>query len=140
LLSPPERLVANLDVRAIIGEVAARHGVRMDSDDPLVLALVANGVVLEFLAEELMSGVRQVTARLPGETEAALTAAATRTAESLRQAVQADIESASLKARAIVDAVHRAHSRPAKYRWVVIGLAAGLAQFLLGIWVGCNWP
>lgn len=45
----------DVDVKKIIGEVAARHGVLIEENDPLMVALIANGLVLEVPAWELMA-------------------------------------------------------------------------------------
>ena len=73
----------DVDVKKIVGEVAARHGVLIDENDPLMVALTANGLVLEALARELLTESRAVVEKLesasvalPEETRAALAQAA----------------------------------------------------------------
>jgi hypothetical protein len=139
--------VADIDVRGIIGEVAARHGVRLDSDDPLLVALTANGIVLEHLAQRMIADIRLSTSLLqkaalesPAAANALLMDVAIQAADSVRRAVEADIAGAGLKARAIVDAVHRANSRQTKYKWLALGLAGALIHFLLGVWAGRATP
>ena len=132
-----------VDVKRIIGDVAARHGVRLDDDDPLVVALTANAVALEDVAQVLLAEVRRVTdelqkvaVELPDEASAVLREAATEAAATVRRDLSEDIQGAGLKARAIVDAVHRAHARPAATRWLSLGLASGAALFVLGVVLG----
>ena len=132
-----------IDVKRIVGEVAARHGVLVEENDPLMVALSANGVLLEALAQELLDDLRTVAARLedvtlelPDETSAALKQAAEYAASSVRRGLEQDIEGAGLKARAIVDAVHRSQSRAAMWMWVTAGLFAGMVLFAAGVVAG----
>ena len=133
----------DVDVKKIVGEVAARHGVLIDENDPLMVALTANGLVLEALARELMAESRAVveklestTVGLPEEARAALTQAAERSAEAVRQGLAADIEGASLKARAIVDSVYRARSRAGMWMWIAVGMLAASVVFAAGFITG----
>ena len=132
-----------IDVKRIVGEVAARHGVLVEENDPLMVALSANGVLLEALARELLDELRTVSARvenvtmeLPDEMSAALKQAAEYAASSVRRGLELDIEGAGLKARAIVDAVHRSQSSAAMWTWITAGLFAGMALFAAGVAVG----
>lgn len=88
-----------IDVKRIVGEVAARHGVLVEENDPLMVALSANGVILEALARELLDELRAVSARLedvtmelPDEMSAALKQAAEYAAGSVRRGLEQDIE------------------------------------------------
>src|SRR5215469_17771615 len=108
-----------------------------------MVALTANGVVLEALARELLAELRGASARLenltvnlPEEAGAALKEAAEQAAMSVRRGVEQDIEGAGLKARAIVDAVYRAQSRAAMWMWIGVGLAVGAGLFGIGFMVG----
>lgn len=136
-----------VDVKRIVGEVAAKHGVLVEQDDPLLVALTANGVVLEALAAELLEELRGVSVRLenvsvslPAETTSALREAAESAAALARRGLESDIEGAGLKARAIVDAVYRAQSRAAMWMWIGVGLAVGTGLFGIGFMIGRTWP
>jgi len=138
--------VSRIDVKRIVGEVAARHGVLIEENDPLMVALTANGVVLEALARELLAELQGASARLenltvnlPEEAGAALKEAAEQAAMSVRRGLERDIEGAGLKARAIVDAVYRAQSRVALWMWIAAGLVTGMVIFGTGIMVGHFW-
>jgi hypothetical protein len=135
--------VRQIDVKKIVGDVAAKHGVLVEENDPLMVALSANGVLLEALAHELLDELRSVSAHLvnasvnlPGEASVALKEAAEYAANSVRRGLELDIEGAGLKARAIVDAVHRAQSRVAMWMWITVGLVVGTVLFGAGIVVG----
>ena len=132
-----------IDIKKIVGEVAAKHAVLVDQDDPLMVALTANGVLLDALAQEMLDELRTVSAHLenmsvnlPGKTSAALKEAAEYAASSVRRGLESDIEGAGLKARAIVDAVYRAQSRVAMWMWITVGLLVGIVLFGAGAIVG----
>jgi hypothetical protein len=138
--------VRQIDIKRVIGEVAAKHGVLVEDNDPLMVALTANGVVLQALARELLAELQSVSTRLetvslslPDEASAALKEAAEQAATSVRRGLELDIEGAGLKARAIVDAVYRAQSRVAMWMWIAAGLTTGTAIFGAGILVGHSW-
>ena len=57
-------------------------------------------------------------------------------ARAVREGIDADIEGASLKARAIVDSVYRAQSRGAMWIWITVGLLAAVVLFGGGMLVG----
>jgi len=135
--------VRQIDVKKIVGEVAARHGVLVEEGDPLMVALSANAVLLDALAQEMLDELRSVSAHLenvsvnlPGDASAALKEAAEYAASSVRRGLELDIEGAGLKARAIVDAVYRAQSRVAMWMWITVGLMVGTLLFGAGKIVG----
>lgn len=136
-----------IDVKQVIGAVAAKHGVLVEENDPLMVALTANGLVLEALAKELLAELQRVSSRLesigvnlPEEARSALKGAAEHAVTTVRQGLELDIEGAGLKARAIVDAVYRAQSRVAMWMWITVGLLAGTTLFSVGIMIGyCYW-
>lgn len=132
-----------IDVKQVVGEVAAKHGVLVEENDPLMVALTANGLVLEALAKELLAELQRVSSRLesvgvslPEEAQSALKGAAEHAVATVRQGLELDIEGAGLKARAIVDAVYRAQSRVAMWMWITIGLLAATTLFSAGIVIG----
>lgn len=135
-----------IDIKQVIGEVAAKHGVLVEENDPLMVALTANGLVLEALATELLAELQRVSSRLenvgvnlPEEARSALKGAAEHAVTTVRQGLELDIEGAGLKARAIVDAVYRAQSRVAMWMWIAIGLLTGATFFGTGVFVGRFW-
>lgn len=51
-----------MDTKRIIGEVAARHGVRLDEDDPALVLVTISELMLREAREEFVESVRQATA------------------------------------------------------------------------------
>lgn len=136
-----------VDVKKLVAEVAAKHRVLIEENDPLMVALTANGLVLEALAKELLVELQSASARLqsvsvhlPDEARVALKNAAEHAATSVRQELERDIEGAGLKARAIVDTVYRAQSRATMWMWITVGLLFATTLFGTGVVVGrCCW-
>ena len=132
-----------VDVRRIIAEVAQKHGVLLEEGDPLFVALEAQALVLQDLAERLTSEVESATSRfktaVPDQVDAAMKASLESAAQAVRRGIESDITGASLKARALVDAVHRSQSRRAMWMWIAAGLIAGALLFGGGFVVGRAW-
>jgi len=135
-----------MDVNRLIGEVAARHGIKVQSWDPAFALVTLNELVLEDIArrltEEVHSGITEFTEAVQKtETRAGkiLAQQVNEAAAELRREMQRDIEDARLRASEIVLDVHRAHRKPAVIRWGAAGLIAGLALFGSGLWIGAHY-
>src|SRR5713226_9196225 len=129
-----------IDARQVIADVAREQGVLLEEGDPLFVALEAHAIVLQEVGNRLLQEVQETSRHLktavPGEVDAAMRRSLESAADSVRRGLDADIEGASLKARAIVDAVYRAHSRPAIWTWISVGLLAALGLFCAGMLLG----
>lgn len=51
-----------MDVNRVIGEVAARHGVRLDPDDPALVLVTVAEMMLAEAREEFLASARRATA------------------------------------------------------------------------------
>ena len=131
------------DVRRVIAEVARKQGVLLEEGDPLFVALEAHAVVLQEVAARLLVEIEEASQHLktvvPGQVDAAMKASLETAARAVRDGIDADIEGASLKARAIVDSVYRAQSRGAMWIWITVGLLAAVVLFGGGLLVGRYW-
>ena len=131
------------DVRRVIAEVARKQGVLLEEGDPLFVALEAHAVVLQEVAARLLVEIEEASQHLktvvPGQVDAAMKASLETAARTVREGMDADIEGASLKARAIVDSVYRAQSRGAMWVWITVGLLAAVVLFGGGMLVGRYW-
>jgi hypothetical protein len=129
-----------IDARQVIADVARRQGVLLGEGDPLFVALEAHAVVLQEAADQLLKEVQEASRGLrsavPGEVEAAMRTSLESAADAVRRGLDADIEGASLKARAIVDAVYRAQSQAVVWTWISVGLLAAIVLFCAGMLVG----
>lgn len=131
------------DVRRVIAEVARKQGVLLEEGDPLFVALEAHAVVLQEVAARLLVEIQEASEHLktvvPGQVDAAMKASLETAARAVRDGIDADIEGASLKARAIVDSVYRAQSRGTMWIWITVGLLAAVVLFGGGMLVGRYW-
>ena len=131
------------DVRRVIAEVARKQGVLLEAGDPLFVALEAHAIVLQEVAARLLVEIEEASQHLktvvPGQVDAAMKASLETAARAVREGIDADIEGASLKARAIVDSVYRAQSRGAMWIWITVGLLAAVVLLGGGMLVGRYW-
>ena len=131
------------DVRRVIAEVARKQGVLLEEGDPLFVALEAHAIVLQEVAARLLVEIEEASQHLksvvPGQVDAAMKASLETAARAVREGIDADIEGASLKARAIVDSVYRAQSRGVMWTWITVGLLAAVVLFGGGMLVGRYW-
>ena len=131
------------DVRRVIAEVARKQGVLLEEGDPLFVALEAHAVVLQEVAARLLVEIEEASEHLktvvPGQVDSAMKASLETAARAVREGIDADIEGASLKARAIVDSVYRAQSRGAMWVWITVGLLAAVVLLGGGMLVGRYW-
>ena len=135
-----------IDVNRLIGEVAARNGIRVEPGDPAFALVTLNQLVLEEtarqLTDEVRSGIAEFTVAVQKtETRAGkvLAQQVKEAAAEFRQELQRDIENARLKAADMVTEVHRAHSTSALVRWGAAGLICAVALFGAGLWIGVHW-
>jgi hypothetical protein len=132
-----------LDLKRVTAEVAARHGMLVRPDDPAMLLVTMNEVVLQQLAgdiearavetaERLVSLLRltQVEALKGIETEARKAGIA------VREEIQKDIDRGHLHARELIVELNRTYSRSAIRRWVAFGVVVAGGLLVLGIGLG----
>lgn len=144
-----EAIVATqgLDVKRIIGEVARRHRILLREDDPSLAVVTISQITLEEVAADLAAEIRramhefeQAATRVEAQAGATLAREVRESSAAVRQELQKDIEAASIRARELVAAVDRAHSRAATVRYAAMGLTCGVFLFVVGVLVGRMWP
>jgi len=135
-----------IDVNRLIGEVAARNGIRVEPGDPAFALVTLNQLVLEEatrqLTEEVRSGIAEFTVAVQKtETRAGkvLAQQVKAAAAELRQELQRDIETARLRAAEMVTQVHRAHRTSALVRWGATGLICAVTLLGAGLWIGAHY-
>ena len=131
------------ETRRLMAEVSAQHGIRIDADDPIMAVVALNGLVLERTFGTATDLIKKATEEFNRATERVQIRAGSVLAEEVREAVatvraeiQKDIDNARLKAAELVTQVHWAESRSRNWRWIVIGLFAGVALFVAGVLTG----
>lgn len=127
----------------MIGEVAARNGVRLEADDPAFAVATLCELAFEDatrrLSEEISARLRQfeeaaqVLERRTGRYLAEEVKAA---AEQIKKELGKETELGRLKTLELVSQVHRAHSRTAFLRWGAIGALTCAGALALGVWIG----
>src|SRR5260370_9843290 len=135
-----------LDVKQIVGELAAQHGIEMDGNDPAIAIVLLNRLVLQHTADELAKNVRVELREFEEAVEKVQTRAGQLVADEfndraavLRSELQRDIVLAGAKATEIVFRLEQANRRPVMLRWATLGIVAALALFLSGLWMGARY-
>jgi hypothetical protein len=135
-----------IDVQRLIGEVAARNGIRVEPGDPAFALVTLNQLVLEDavkqIAEHIQAGIAdfsdavQKTENRAGRILAEEVKSAT---AELRRELQRDVDSARLGARELVADIHSIQTRAALIRWGTAGLVTAATLFGAGLWVGAQY-
>ena len=132
-----------VDQKQLIGQVAAKNGIRLEPDDPAFALVTLNEAVLQEASAALTQDIRQALnsfmeslAKTEQRAGKALAQDVKGAAAELRRELNADIERASLKANELVMKVSAANARPAIAKWMAVGSLAALALFLCGVMVG----
>jgi hypothetical protein len=134
------------DVKALIGAVAARHGITLRPDDPAFALVTVNQLVLEQTITELIGRTEQMTnefdqaaERLQARAGSVLAAEVRKAGAEIRQALRQDITAANIRPHGSAADVRGTRSGRVSYWWLSAGLIAGLALFVIGILVGHEW-
>jgi hypothetical protein len=132
-----------LDFKRITAEVAARHGMLVCHDDPAMLLVTMNEVVLQ----QVMGSIEARTEEIVVDIEASFCSAqrgalgsvereARKAGIAVREEIQKDIETGRLHARELIVELNHAYTRSAVRRWVAIGVVAASVLFVLGVVLG----
>ena len=116
-----------MDKKRIIGEVAARHGVRLDEDDPAIILVTLTELMLQEARVEFEATARQATAELleAAERVQCLAGAASARAAKLASEVK------------YTQSAARPHSgKGERLIFCVVVAVSEATLFLAGIWVG----
>jgi hypothetical protein len=127
-----------MDAKRLIGEVAARHGVRLDPDDPALVLVTISELVLQQAKEEFVAAARQASVEF--------VEAAGRVQDQAGAALAERVRAAGLEWRAEFERTlggawcrHQdagASVEPATSRWIVGRFMIELLIFVIGMIVG----
>src|ERR1700736_1854908 len=124
------------DVNALIGEVAARHGITLRGDDPMFALVTVNQLVLEETIAELAVRARQMTSeferageRLQARGGNTIAAEGRRAGSEIRRLLHEDLSSARVQNRQPVEDLRRRQSRSIMYYWQTALLFAAMTVF-----------
>lgn len=134
------------DRQKIIGLIAEQNGIRVEKDDPVFAVATIFQAYLEESGKQIEASIlehlREFEASVAKvQTRAGQLVAAefTDRAAALRSELQRDITLAGAKATEIVFRVEQANRHPVMLRWATLGIVAGLALFLMGLWIGARY-
>ena len=132
-----------LDFKRIIAEVAAHHGMLVRQDDPAMLLVTMNEVVLqqvfgriEARTEEIVAGMEAGRRSAQRQAMGSIEKEAHKAGIAVREEIQKDIDAGRLHARELIVELNRAYSRSAVRRWVAVGVIAASGLMALGVGLG----
>ncbi len=132
-----------LDLKRITAEVAARHGMMVSQDDPAMLLVTMNEVVLQQIfgniearMEEIVAGIEVGVRAAQHEALGTIEKEARKAGIAVREEIQKDIDAGRLHARELIVELNRAYSRSAVRRWVAVGVIAASGLLVLGVGLG----
>jgi hypothetical protein len=136
------RIMTAPDIKTLIGEVAARHGVTLRADDPAFVLVTVNQLVLEQAiaelaqrAQEMMREFDRSAERVQAQAGSALARGVQKASAEIREGLRHEI------AEAITTIHSPGQSVPLvpntiDYRWLSVGAIAGSLLMLIGILIG----
>jgi hypothetical protein len=132
-----------LDLKRITAEVAARHGMLVRQDDPAMLLVTMNEVVLQQVVGSIEARTAKIVAGIEGglrsiqyEASQNIEREARKAGIAVREEIQKDIDAGRLHARELIVELNRAYSRSAVRRWVAVGVIAASGLLVLGVSLG----
>src|SRR5437763_5199989 len=132
-----------LDFKRIIAEVAARHGMLVSQDDPAMLLVTMNEVVLqqvfaniEARTEEIVAGLEAGLRSAQREALGSIEKEARKAGIAVREEIQKDIDAGRLHARELIVELNRAYTQSAVSRWGAMGVVLASALLVRGVGLG----
>ncbi|MDQ2841922.1 MAG: hypothetical protein M3Y72_12970 [Acidobacteriota bacterium] len=127
-----------LDVPRLIGEVAARHGIRLEPNDPAFALVTLNQLILEDAIARLTGDVSSILTHFSGSLNKTEHRAGAILARDLKGAIaemrnHLTVESQPLSRKNFPSP---ALSKAAAYRWAAVGSIAAMLILSIGIAVG----
>lgn len=116
-----------MDRKRIIGEVAARHGVRLDEDDPAMLLVTLTELMLEQARADFDETARRATTELIEAGERVQYLAGVASAKAAKVAARQEDTRA---------ATGPASEKGMRLILYLAGVISALVLFLAGIWMG----
>ena len=131
-----------VDTKHLIAEVAARNGIRLDSDDPAFCLVTLNELVLEGTARRVVENLQAVSRDFERTAEQIQVRAGSMLAREIRGAMADarsefvdNVDDASARSMEKLTRLHQFHRKFAIH-WIVVGVIAALALFGLGVLLG----
>ena len=132
-----------LDLKRITAEVAARHGMLVMPDDPAMLLVTMNEIVLQQVMASIVARMEDTVSAIDAglrlaqhEALGGIEKEARKAGIAVREEIQKDIDAGQLHARELIVELNRAYARSAVRRWVAVGVIAASGLLVLGIGLG----
>jgi hypothetical protein len=139
----PMKTEVVLDLKRITAEVAARHGMLVSEDDPAMLLVTMNEVVLQQVFESIEGRTEEMVASIVAGLRSAQSEAlgsvekeARKAGIAVREEIQKEVDAGRLHARELIVELNRAYSRSAVRRWIAVGVIAASGLLVLGVGLG----
>jgi hypothetical protein len=133
-----------IDVRRLIGEVAARNGIRVEPDDPAFALVTLNQLVLEEIVTrvdaQIRLGIAEFMDAVHKTEERAgkiLGAEVREAAAAVREELQRDVGAARVGALELIRELHRQHVRMGLFVRCGTDLVVA-ATLAIGFWLGTH--
>ena len=133
------------DVKTLIGEVAARHGITLRSDDPAFALVTVNQLVLEQTMLDLIQRTQEMTAefdragdRLQERAGRVLAGELRKAGAEIRLALRQDIANA-MRSHQSAERLQQVTSQSMVYCWLSLGVIGALTLLIIGIVIGHWW-
>jgi hypothetical protein len=133
------------NVQRLITAVAAEHRLLLKPDDAAFAIVTMNRLVLDESLEAIRAVVAEDLAQFKqtaqwahSQAESAIQSEVRHSARALREEIQSDIDTARLRATAMVQEVKELYERPLAYREIIIMALAVLLAFLIGFALGLH--
>ena len=131
-----------IDTKRFIAEVAAKNGIRIDSDDPALCLMTLNELVLEETVRKAVEDIRVANREFEKAAEQLQVRAGSILAEKITGALAEarsefahSVDEASAKALEKLNRLHQFHSRLAVH-WLAAGLLSALVILGFGVLLG----
>ena len=131
-----------MDLNRVIGEVAARHGVRLDPDDPALVLVTVAEMMLQEAQEEFLASARRATAEFveaagrAQEQAGAVLAERVRRADGPRSAEFGRVPTIPGRSQESPLSLALGADGRRSYRWIVPAVIIGVLLFCAGALVG----
>jgi hypothetical protein len=132
-----------IDFKKLIGEAASRHGILLREDDPALVIVTLNHLILQSATNELIQKIRllavefsEAAERVQERAGAAIGDEVRAAVDSARAGLKGDVEAERLQVRKLITEVHQAHSRPTVIRWITVGVLAATGLLGCGVLLG----
>lgn len=127
-----------IDIPRLIGEVAARHGIRLEPNDPAFALVTLNQLVLEETVTAFTTNVSLILTRFSDSLNKTERHAGVTLAQQVRNAT-GELRATLLAASRVQDGSPMTSSnrlKPVDYKWASLGLLCGMLFCAIGVAVG----